>query len=352
MAWTEFGVLEVADICGLTIKEYSLGKQEIEARCPFCDDTKYHLNLNRIKNQWLCFKCGERGNDVSLYSRLHGISNAEAVKELKKRGLGTAQSRIITPLPKASLIKPLMDRHNVYFDMLSMLRLDVTHRNDLLNRGLSFANINQFMYKSVPRDPNVQRIIIRKLSERYDLKGIPGFYRSYGEWKMHTPKYGGFFVPVCNHEGYIQGMQIRYDTGDKRYGWFSTTNYPDGTGAQSWVHVVGNTLSQEAFLTEGALKCDVASSLSNGSLYIAVPGVNAIGLLPEALDNLNVKKIYEVFDMDKLTNGNVKKALIKVKSMLINRGIEVQSCTWNAEYKGIDDYYLFRRNFYEQQAVA
>ena len=68
MAWTEFGILEVANICGLTIKDYSSGKQEIEARCPFCDDTKYHLNLNRIKNQWLCFKCGERGNDVSLYS--------------------------------------------------------------------------------------------------------------------------------------------------------------------------------------------------------------------------------------------------------------------------------------------
>lgn len=340
MEWLEFGVEEVARLCGVQMKNDGMGAREIKALCPFCDDKHYHLYLNTAKNQWNCFKCGAKGNDVSLYARINCMTNGEAVNELK-RYIGNTEPSVkkqVTSVP----IKSLMERHNVYYDLLQLLFLNGKHYQNLLSRGLSTVNIRQFMYKSIPDNEYERREIIKKLSAKYDLSGIPGFYRKYGEWKIYVPKYGGFFVPVCDKDGYIQGMQIRLDSADDRYRWFSTNEYPEGTGVSSWVHIVGDTLSDTAYLTEGALKADVTSILSGGKLLVAIPGVNAVTCLANTLRQLNLKKVYEVFDMDKQVNVNVMKALVRINDILKECGIETQTCTWNPWYKGIDDYVLYR----------
>lgn len=243
-------------------------------------------------------------------------------------------------------MKPLIERHNVYYDLLRLLYLNNSHYKDLADRGLSAVNIRQFMYKSLPANEYECRNVIKNLCQKHDLSGIPGFYCKYGEWKMYMPKYGGFFVPVCDKDGYIQGMQIRLDSDTERYRWFSTNEYPEGTGVSSWVHVVGNTSSDTAYLTEGALKADVTSTLSGGELFIAIPGVNAVTCLADTLRRLKLKKVYEAFDMDKQVNVNVMKALARIKEILKECGIETQTCTWNPWYKGIDDYVLYRNKRY------
>ena len=68
MEWKEFGIEEVARLCGIQMKNDGIGAREIKALCPFCGDKHYHLYLNTQKNQWNCFRCGARGNDVSLYA--------------------------------------------------------------------------------------------------------------------------------------------------------------------------------------------------------------------------------------------------------------------------------------------
>ncbi|MCI8521269.1 MAG: DUF3854 domain-containing protein [Clostridia bacterium] len=348
MEWKEFGVVEVARLCGVQMKNDGIGAREIKALCPFCGDKHYHLYLNTVKNQWNCFRCGARGNDVSLYARVNCMTNREAANELS-RCLGNTEPRIIKPV-NSTPMKPLIERHNVYYDLLRMLCLSGMHYQDLTDRGLSFGNIRQFMYKSIPENEYERREVIKKLSAKYDLSGIPGFYRKFGEWKMYSPNCGGYYIPVCDKDGYIQGMQIRLDNADKRFRWFSTNEYPEGTGVSSWVHVVGDISSDTAYLTEGALKADVASTLSGGKLFMAVPGVNAINCLIDALSQLNIKKVYEVFDMDKQVNIHVRNALIKIKSILTERGIEVQTCTWNPWYKGIDDYCLYKKKSYKATA--
>ena len=64
-----------------------------------------------------------------------------------------------------------------------------------------------------------------------------------------------------------------------------------GQGVSSWVHVVGDISSDTAYLTEGALKADVTSVLSGGSLLIAIAGVNAVNCLSDTLNQLNVKSV-------------------------------------------------------------
>lgn len=345
MEWKEFGVVEVARLCGVQMKNDDAGVREVKANCPFCGDKHYHLYLNAEKNQWYCFRCGSRGNDVSLYARINCMTNREAANELSSC-LGYTEPKLIQPVRNAPM-KSLMERHNVYYDLLQMLYLNGKHYQDLTDRGLSFGDIRQFMYKSIPANEYERREVVKKLSAQYDLRGIPGFYRKYGEWKMYSPNCSGFFIPVCDKDGYIQGMQIRLDADDKRFRWFSTNEYPEGTGVSSWVHVVGDTSSDTAYLTEGAMKADIASVLSNGNLFLAVPGVNAINCMVDTLHQLEIKKVYEVFDMDKQVNRLVRKALVKIKSILAENGIEVQTCTWNPWYKGIDDYCLYKKQRYD-----
>lgn len=344
MEWKEFGVEEVARLCGIQMRNDGMGAREIKALCPFCGDKHYHLYLNTEKNQWNCFRCGAKGNDVSLYARINCMTNREAANELS-RYIGNTEPKVIRPINNTPM-KPLIERHNVYYDLLRLLYLNGSHYKDLADRGLSAVNIRQFMYKSLPANEYECRNVIKNLCQKHDLSGIPGFYRKYGEWKMYMPKYGGFFVPVCDKDGYIQGMQIRLDSDTERYRWFSTNEYPEGTGVSSWVHVVGNTSSDTAYLTEGALKADVTSTLSGGELLLAIPGVNAVTCLADTLRQLNLKKVYEVFDMDKQVNVNVMKALARIKDILKECGIETQTCTWNPWYKGIDDYVLYRNKRY------
>ncbi len=68
----------------------------------------------------------------------------------------------------------------------------------------------------------------------------------------------GILIPICDHEGYIQGLQIRLDNVDKKkYRWLSSNpdnGYPYGVASSVWVHVVGNRGGAECEFTEGALK--------------------------------------------------------------------------------------------------
>lgn len=48
--------------------------------------------------------------------------------------------------------------------------------------------------------------------------------------------------------------------------------------------------------------------------------------------------------MDKQVNHRVKEALIKIKGILNECGIETKTCTWDPWYKGIDDYCLYKRS--------
>ena len=146
MEWKEFGIEEVARLCGIQMKNDGMGAREIKALCPFCSDKHYLLYLNTEKNQWNCFRCGA----------------------------------ISTPM------KSLIERHNVYYDMLKLFKLNNNHHKALLKRGLREDNIQQFMYKSLPETKYERRRIINALSAKYDLRGVPGFYRKYGKWHMYA----------------------------------------------------------------------------------------------------------------------------------------------------------------------
>lgn len=314
-----------------------------DERTPFCEPHIKHLSIEKYKRLYEM-----RLRSAGMMVRVIFYEHAGEVVLLHafyKRG------KKDTEIP----IRPLADRHDVYYDFLSMLHLEPHHLANLKRRGLSAANIRQFLYKSIPLDDVFRAKVLEKLASQYDLLGIPGFYRdSAGNWQMFLRRCGGIFIPVCDKDGYIQGLQMRLDVpnSEKKFRWFSSNHYPDGTRAQAWIHIVGDVDAGYACLTEGPMKADITSVLSDGLLLIAVPGVNAIQLLPDILRGLEVLKIYEAFDMDKRSKPEVKQALIALQQTIASMGIAYQSCSWDARYKGIDDYYLAKRKAQMQSIAA
>lgn len=118
---------------------------------------------------------------------------------------------------------------------------------------------------------------------------------------MDRERPNGVLIPVRNKDGMIQGLKIRLDSEnapERKYRWLSSRGMPNGTRSYSWVHITGNTASRRAFLTEGPLKGDVASFLSNDALLVSIGGVNALGGLRDAIQTLGVREIVEAMDME------------------------------------------------------
>ena len=347
--YTKIPIVDAARRCGLVLDSRTLRRDEVEASCPFCRDHgpgKYHLSLNTVTDQYRCNLCGASGNSVSLYARIHGISNKEAYLELTK------DSKVYPmpsqPVPKIQERTPraLEERHAVYSEMLSFLTLSEKHRENLLERGLSDERIVQNGYKSMPETSEQRRLLAKLVGSSYDLLGIPGYYMRYGQWTIAGPN--GFLIPVRNKDGLIQGLKIRLDdTAEpgRKYRWFSSRGrtMKHGTRSYSWIHVTGDRTRKRAFLTEGPLKGDVASFLANDALFICTGGVNAIKGLRETILTLGVREIVEAMDMDQMTNPQVRDAILAMRREVQKiPGIHYSKYSWNPAYKGVDDYFLSR----------
>lgn len=303
------------------------------------------MSLNTLTDQYRCNLCGARGNSVSLFARVKGVSNKEAYLEL--RDAGKVYPMPVQPTPQTQERQPLAleVRHQIYSEMLDYLTLLPKHRENLLERGLSEARIEQNQYRSMPETDRGRRLLASLLrAGGHDLLGLPGFRTYYGEWTLSGPK--GFLIPVRDKDGLIQGMKIRLDqeeTPARKYRWLSSRSLPNGTRSYSWVHITGNTRSKRAFLTEGPLKGDVASFLANDALFVCIGGVNALGGLTDALRSLGVQEVVEAMDMDQNTNQQVRGAILTIRREVQKiRSIRYSKYTWNPAYKGVDDYFLSR----------
>ena len=343
-------IVDTARRCGLVLDSRTLLREEVEASCPFCGDHgrgKYHLSLNTVKDQYHCNLCGAHGNSVMLYAWKYGLTNKEAYKELVKAGKVYPMPQQPEPKENGRQPKPLEERHAAYSEMLSYLTLSDRHRDNLLERGLSIERIEQNEYRSMPETEEGRKLLAKLVGFNHDLQGIPGFFTRYGEWTLAGPN--GFLIPVRDKNGLIQGMKIRLDgetQANRKYRWLSSRDkrMKNGSRSYSWVHVTGNTSSKRAFITEGPLKGDVASFLSDDALFVCIGGVNAIGGLRATLQELKVKEVVETMDMDQMTNKQVRDAILAMRREVKRiPGIRYLKYSWNPTYKGVDDYLYSRR---------
>ena len=368
-------VVETAQIFGLDIRQITLLRtDEVQARCPYCQDYKYRMYLSRdpANPTWFCHNCSTSGNAVTLYADWNPSGRRLTTKQAFYELLNNPQIHSVTspyefqqwPEPT---IKPLKERSKIYFSLLEMLTLEHRHFSNLLARGLSPEVIHGNFYRSFPTDERMRQHITDKLASKFDLSNMPGFYTKDFKWKMAGTR-SGILTPVCDKDNLIQGLQIRLDEpppkiitlkdGTKkvkkgeRFRWLSTgaSYYENGTGIKSFIHVVGDIHSDVLHLTEGVIKPDVASYLSGGELFVGLTGVQNLRYLPRVLDALHPRKIVECIDMDLRTNLNVQKAQSKIQAICMPRCQEYEQFYWPTDKKGIDDYLLFEKLKAQQTA--
>lgn len=339
---SRLSILNAAMKCNIKIIKRA-SSEEFAARCPFCGDSENphhgHLMLNVVKDAYHCTRCGERGFAIGLYARVHRIDNKQSYRELMELKDETPAIEI-KQVPQ-NPIANLEQRDRVYRAFLRKLNLEKTHLQDLIKRGLSWQEIGQNLYKSVPQDEKTRESICNELiKEGYDLKGIPGFYKD-NNWTFVD--YKGFLIPVKDVQGHIQGLQIRLDdVSEHKYRWFSSKDKPYGTSAHAWIGVSG-VPSKKVIITEGPLKADIAHYLSRFT-FVSVAGVDAIKGIEQVLKELEAERVYIAFDADKRTNMAVQKAENRLKEVLLKNSFDVRVKEWDGRLgKGIDDYLLTLR---------
>lgn len=58
------------------------GRNQSQGLCPFHEDRNPSFSVNIMTGLWFCFGCGESGNVLSFYAKLHGLSYKKAAREL------------------------------------------------------------------------------------------------------------------------------------------------------------------------------------------------------------------------------------------------------------------------------
>lgn len=137
----------------------SSGQSSYYVQCPCCDENprKKHLNINLKKEVFRCPRCGASGGIFDLYALYTGIPRDEVRKAILARmgvpeNASHPQQKI---LPKADTECPLTDidaRHATYRALLSKLTLASDHKENLLGRGLTDADIERLGYGRMDED--------------------------------------------------------------------------------------------------------------------------------------------------------------------------------------------------------
>ena len=380
--------------------------QEFPVECPYCGDTRGKCSFcvsknGEMKNVFNCFHCGESGNMLTLYADIMGFYGAdrckEAYQDIRKRlelnrqvtGNGykkmTASSGMKEVVPKKS--PEYLDF--VYRELLSLLKLQERHRQDLKRRGaadIEIKELEQKGYKSIEPENSVS--IAEKLLEKgLRLDGIPGFFRNRdGIWEAAFYEGNqGYLCPVYSLDRKIAGFQIRVDNpiNHRKYIWFTSSGFSGGTSSGSPAGVSGyiSPVQRSIHVTEGILKAELAS-LRSGYPYIGIPGVgNYKSLFPVLADlkSRGLQTVYECMDMDKMMDltcrcdcmekcivcgtperllrkqecpqkrrkrDTIRKGCLKLYDMCERLGLNCQRISWDTDadglwlgnYKGVDDW--------------
>lgn len=240
---------------------------------------------------------------------------------------------------------PLGVRAAVYGAVLAIrnFKLADAHRAGLVRRGLADREIDRLGYRSMPPANYLRSEMasfVAKACGRDKVLATPGFYvRESGELSIAGGE--GLIVPVRTVKAQTAALYIRSDNpgddGPKYY--LLSSAKRGGPSAESTTHVpLGIAGPLEVVrLTEGALKADVATSLS-GLPTVGVPGVGNWKSAIAALKALGAKTVRLAYDADWKVKKEVARALVDCYRALIAAGFIVAIETWDeADGKGIDD---------------
>jgi hypothetical protein len=243
-----------------------------------------------------------------------------------------------------SALAPLPRRNRVYRKLLGTVPLADRHRNDLLARRFSPAEITSRCYRTLP---TARRYAIAKEVHNGhpdDLAGVPGFWlRSDDLWSLAGQ--AGLMIPCCDPAGLVRGIRLRPDeAGDGgKYRWLSSAGKYKGAGSGVHCHVARpcgrDGAVKEVWVTEGEIKADRSAEVL-GVAVVSIPGVGswwrAVADLAALLPGGG--RVVIALDADWRVNAAVHAALWGLAQAGVALGYETRVALWDiADGKGLDD---------------
>lgn len=280
---------------------------EYKAICPFCGYNKNSkvptLSLNIETNKYCCSRCGAGGYSIGLYARMKKITNQEAYKELLDREC-YSQNKVAVEISPINLLADIQLRDRVYRDLLDMLKLENQHKNYLRKIGLLDSSIEDNLYRTVPKNYIKRRLISHILSKKYDLAGIPGMFQE-EDFKWCFNRYNGFFVPVFNEEGLIQGLSIHLDKpfNNSEDIWFSSNNKINGTATKNYImksNISADTT--DVILTDNFILGHLIKDALNLPV-ISFQNISNSYMILKEIENTNIKNITFVVRIPNCNNN-------------------------------------------------
>lgn len=306
-------------------KKEKLRRSSLKKPCPVCNGT----GCGQSQGIVLCFRVEQDSiKQVKSGAWLHTRINATP---------HLVQRRIETPL--ASIER----RNAVYSAVLASLSLSQKHGEHLANdRRLSKTTIIKAGFRSVP-SWMLGDAVAAELSKKWELKGVPGFWRKEGKWRLRFAGVDGFFIPIKNAVGQIEALQIRAFSGESKYLLVSSNELTDGVSSGAPHHWTGHK-SETVIVTEGALKAEIiAEAKRRRNEADFVIGLVSVSTFEESF-GLNLKRICPfvktvqlAFDADWRTNEKVQKQMQRLANSIKTAGLKLQVLCWESEAKGFDD---------------
>ena len=319
---------------------------EVKAICPFCGYNKNSkvatLSLNIANNKYCCSRCGAGGYSIGLYARVKNIDTKKAYRELIDRKCFSIEREGIEISP-INEISDINIRDKVYRDFLSMLGLEISHKRYLEKLGFLRNTIEENQYKSIPKNYIKRRIIASKLSRRYNLCGIPGFYQEENfNWIFTNAR--GFFVPLFDENKKIKALTIHLDKpfNNSTDIWFSSKGKINGTGVKNDVfkhNIFDNT--DTIVMTDNLLLGNYIEASLNVPTIAFSNIANSYQILKE-IEKTNAENI--IFTIRNSENQNLDYIINRIFKDLIPLGYNLE-CKYINDFKDVlkeDFLYLYK----------
>ena len=249
------------------------------------------LSLNIQSNKYCCSRCGAGGYSTGLYAKVRNIDTRKAYSELLKMEC-YSQNREKIEISPINLIADVETRDTIYREFLGMLKLELQHKQYLSNLGLLSSSIEDGLYRTVPKNYIKRRLVAHALSKKYNLCGIPGFFQE-EDFKWCFSGVKGFFVPVFDSNGYIQGLSIHLDKLFKNTSdiWFSSANKITGTSTKNWIMKGNlNINSDSIILTDNFILGNLIKETMDDPV-IAFQNISNSYVILKEIEKTNVKNI-------------------------------------------------------------
>ncbi len=387
--------IPIVDVIGSRIPLKQRGNY-YEALCPFHGDKSLgSFKVNKAKNSWRCYACGEGGGAAAFVARYDGvslfaasvrlgveyglISSADGETMLKGKEVKYAPKKRVVQKP----IPPNLPRetehsvrvYDAFVAASGELTADqLTHLHEIRHAD---GWENEFFRWPNPKNPAFWAKFTRELKAHgvteplvSAIRYVPGFAFNLETMRPYFMTGIGIGIRLHDMTGQTTGLQLRADNAPKgtRYRLFSSgwaemnseeTLYAfDGASVPQVLDVLlpkdGNPV--RAAVTEGRYKA--IQLAKRGYAVLSLNGVQNYALvLPEFLNNLAELGISDVdvyFDSDMFEKLSVARASIGIAETLQKAGVNPYFVTWDPKLgKGIDDVLIagYHKRLYRRTGI-